>query len=116
MAMTGPVALTDGEVAADPIELTRLAATYLDQSQALGDALSSAAMATPGRMDFGTVPAAALLHQVSDAVADEAELAVGRLIETLEGDGDRLYQLASVYHAANQQAAAQRPLRGGPVP
>ncbi|MBX6750277.1 MAG: hypothetical protein IRY85_11525 [Micromonosporaceae bacterium] len=114
--MTGPIPSSGGEVAADPIELTNLAATYLDQSQALGDALRGAAMATPARADFGTVPAAELLHDISDTVSEQAELAVGRLVEVLEGDADRLYQLAFVYHAANLQAAAQTPMRGGPVP
>jgi hypothetical protein len=116
MAMTGSAPSTGGEVAAEPIELTRLAATYLDQSQMLGDALRGAAMATPARADFGTVPAAALLHEASDAVAEQAEHAVGRLVEVLDGDADRLYHLAFAYHEANLDAAAQPPLRGGPVP
>lgn len=115
--MTGPIPSAIGaEVAADPLELTRLAATYLDQSEVLGDSLRGAMMATPAGTDFGAVPGAALLHQVSDAVADEAEVAVGRLVEVLHGDADRLYSLAFSYHTANLQAAAQPPLRGGPVP
>jgi hypothetical protein len=118
MAMTRPTpSATNGEVAADPIELTHLAATYLDQSQLLGDALRGAAMTTPPRTDFGTTPSAALLHQVSDAVSEQAELAVGRLVETLDADADRLYGLAFTYHAANLQAAAAQPARhGGPLP
>jgi hypothetical protein len=116
MAMTGPVpSAAGGEVAADPVELAHLAATYLDHSAGLGDALHSAAMTTPAGTDFGTTATAALLHQVSDAVAEEAELAVGRLVEVLNGDADRLYHLAAVYHEANQQAAA-RSGPGGLVP
>ena len=114
--MTGPTPSTGGEVAADPIELTNLAAAYLDQSQALGDALRNAAMATPARADFGATSAAALLHDTSDTVSEQAELAVGRLVEVLEADTDRLYQLAFVYHATNLQAADQTTVRGGPVP
>lgn len=111
--MTGPVPpAAGGEIAADPIELTRLAATYLDQSAGLTDALHSAAMATPTGTDFGTTATAALLHQVSDAVVEEAELAVGRLVEVLNGDADRLYHLAAVYHEANQQAAARSRPKG----
>lgn len=114
--MTGPTPSTTGEIAADAIELTQLAATYLDCSRDLTTALQALDLAIPPQSAFGRTPGAAGLHRASDAAAEQAGLAVGRLIEVLDGDVDRLYRLAFAYHEAEQQAAIPQTPRGGPQP
>ena len=109
--------MTDAELGADPIELTRLAGTYLRESQRLGDALrTERATLSPPAPDFGRTATASTLHFASDSSTELAELAIGRLVEVVEGDVDRLYRLAFAYHEANLQADLQRPQRGGPIP
>lgn len=109
--------MTDPEIGADPIELTKLAGTYLRESQRLGDALrTERATLAPPAPDFGRTGAASTLHFANDASTELAELAIGRLVEVVEGDVDRLYRLAFAYHEANLEADFQRPQRGGAIP
>jgi hypothetical protein len=115
MTMTEPFA-AGGEIAADPVELTRLATVYLDQSDLVATALRATELAVPPPADFGRTPGAALLGQASDASTEQAGLAVGRLVEVLEGDVDRLYRIAFAYHEANRQATLPAPQPTGPLP
>lgn len=93
------------EVRADPTELTRLAATFLKASQRLGDALRAAqASVTPPVTDYGDTSGAAPLHKAEDGAVEPAGLAVGRLVEVLEGDVDRLYRIAFAYEQADLRA------------
>jgi hypothetical protein len=106
------------EVGADPRELIRLAGTYLSESRRLGDALHGAqTFAVPTATAFGDTAGGAGLHSANDELAELAGLAVGRLVEVLEGDVDRLHQLAFVYEQADRQASTDRPRpgHGGPT-
>lgn len=105
-----------GEVGADPIELARLAATFLHASQRMGDALrATRAQVTPPTTAYGDTPGAGRLHTANDLAVEQAGLAMGRLVEVLEGDVDRLYRLVFAYEMAERQARAKIP-RNGPQP
>ncbi len=105
------------DVGADARELARLAQTFLHESQRLGDALRGAqSFSTPPSAHYGSTPGGAALHHANDEVVELAALAVGRLVEVLEGDVDRLYRLAFVYAEAERQAAQPPRPRGGPQP
>ena len=104
------------EMSADPVALARLAGAFLTASQRLSDALTTAqARVSPPATVYGDTTGAARLHTANELAVEKAGLAAGRLIEVLEGDVDRLYQLVSVYEQADRQA--RTPMRtGGPQP
>src|SRR3982751_1309544 len=90
--MTGP------EVRADPVELTRLADAMLTASQGIGDGWRGAqgALAVTAEA-VGDSAGAAGVAKAHEASADDADVAMGRLVALLEGDMDRLYRIAFAY-------------------
>lgn len=102
------------EVRADPIELTRLAGTFLRASQRLGDALRTAqAAVTPPLTAYGDTAGGPPLHAAEDTCVEGAGLAVGRLVEVLEGNVDRLYRIAFAYEQADLHAMDEIERRRG---
>jgi hypothetical protein len=55
------------------------------------------------------------VHAAHEAVAEDADVANGRVVGVLEGDVDRLLRVAFAYQRADQDAEArnQRANRGG---
>ncbi|WP_027343287.1 hypothetical protein [Hamadaea tsunoensis] len=94
------------EVRADPVELTRLADTMLTASQHISDAWRAAQAAISlSQAAFGDSAGAAGVHNAHEGSADDADLAIGRLVAVLEGDMDRLYRIAFAYKKADDDAA-----------
>jgi hypothetical protein len=91
---------------ADPALTANAAGVMLDGASTLADLGPSllSTMDVPADV-FGTLagsPGLAAAYRESSAALDRL---VGRLGQLLEGDGDRLYQLAFAYRAAEYRAA-----------
>lgn len=106
------------EVRADPVELARVAQTYLDNSKDLATALRTVradAMISPA--DFGKVAPANSLNSGYTTIAGSAGTALERLIAVLEVDNESLLRVAFAYQQADQaaEAAMRRQHRNIPV-
>ncbi len=94
------------EVRADPVEIARVAQSYLDNSKDLASALRSVrADALINPADFGKVGPAAQLNSAYTGVAGSAGTALERIIGVLEVDNESLLQVAFAYQQADEDAA-----------
>jgi hypothetical protein len=105
------------EVRADPVELSRLASQVLAASQQHGDAWRTAQDSLQVPLSaYGDSVSARGVHAAHEAVADEADVTIGRLVGVLEGDVDRLLRVAFAYQRADRDAEARNRRSGrGPV-
>lgn len=102
------------EVRADPVALSRLAADVLTAARGTGDGWRAAKDGLDIPLAaFGDSRAAAGVHDAHRSAADEADVAIGRLVAVLEGDTDRIYRVAFAYQLADQQAAERQRRAGG---
>jgi hypothetical protein len=91
---------------ADPIELSTLAATVLTASTDLGTALQDAQASFPPPADpFGNSSGSAGAYAATETATEQTGATLETLIGVLEGDVDRLYQVAFAYQEADEQAA-----------
>lgn len=96
--------------AVSPADVVRLAASVLDAACDLGEATGRFhGDASVGAAAFGNLPAGPSLAGACLDAQSSAGIAAERLVQTLEGDVDRLYQVAFAYQEAEQ--AATRSLR-----
>ncbi|MBE1486331.1 WXG100 family type VII secretion target [Plantactinospora soyae] len=94
------------EVRADPVEIARVAQSYLESSTELATALRTVrAEALISPSDFGQVSSAGQLNDAYTAVAASAGTAVERVIAVLEVDNESLLQVAFAYQQADERAA-----------
>ncbi|MDW5326424.1 hypothetical protein [Plantactinospora sp. KLBMP9567] len=94
------------EVRADPVEIARVAQSYLDNSAELASALRAVrADAVISPADFGRVSPAGQLQDAYNTVAGSAGTAVERVIGVLEVDNESLLQVAFAYRQADERAA-----------
>src|SRR5688572_13239315 len=101
------------EVRADPVELARVAQSYLDSSQDLAAALRAVrADALIAPADFGRVGPAGQLNDGYTTVSGSAGTALERVVGVLEVDNESLLRAAFAYRQADE-AAARRLERHG---
>lgn len=94
------------EVRADPVEIARVAQSYLDNSTELASALRTVRADTViSPADFGQVSAAGQVTDAYNTVAAGAGTAVERVIGVLEVDNESLLQVAFAYREADERAA-----------
>lgn len=96
------------EVRADPVEIARVAKSYLDNSKDLATAVR--AVRADGLIplsDFGKVTPAGQLNDGYNAIVGSAGTALERVIGVLEVDNESLLQVAFAYQQADQEAAAK---------
>ncbi|MFY1675127.1 hypothetical protein ACN27G_35190 [Plantactinospora sp. WMMB334] len=94
------------EVRADPVEIARVAQSYLDNSTELASALRAVrADAVLSPADFGQVNPAGQLNDAYQTVTGGAGTAVERVIGVLEVDNESLLQVAFAYRQADERAA-----------
>jgi hypothetical protein len=106
------------EVRADPVELARVAQTYLDNSKDLAAALRAVrADAVVAPADFGRVTSAGALNSGYAAIVGAAGTGLERLVALLEVDNEGLLRAAFAYEQADQAAerAVRRQHRNIPV-
>lgn len=91
-------------VQADPVALAHAAGALLDEAGRLGEQLRLAlAELEPDEAAYGW-PALATAHQQA---ASDLAATLGRYLAGLEGDADRLYQVAFTVQAAEARASAR---------
>ncbi|MDG4791840.1 hypothetical protein O7626_39180 [Micromonospora sp. WMMD1102] len=94
------------EVRADPVEIVRVAQSYLDNSSELASALRAVrADAVLSPADFGQVSPAGQLTDAYNTVTAAAGTAVERVIGVLEVDNESLLHVAFAYRQADERAA-----------
>jgi hypothetical protein len=105
------------DIRADPAAVARLAAAVLEASNQLADAWRTAQgpLAIP-EAAFGNSGGAAGVFQSHGANVEAADMTITRQVAVLEGDTDRLYQVAFAYqkHEEDEQANLRR--AGGGTP
>ena len=104
------------DIRADPLELTRLAATVRTASEELADARRTTRnpLAVP-LTAYGNSNSASGVHAAHEATVDDADITVGRQVSILEDDVDRLYRVAFAYEKAELDAQ-QNLIRSGGQP
>lgn len=99
--------------AVSPAEVVRLAGAVLDGADQLGGAAARfAGDASTGAAAFGNLGVSGRLAAACLDAQASAGTAADGLVGTLEGDVDRLYQVAFAYQEAEQSAAARFRSRG----
>ncbi|MBT8227841.1 MAG: hypothetical protein HKP61_08010 [Dactylosporangium sp.] len=94
------------EIRADPIELVKLAQVTLAGADGTTDAfLAAQPNLCPPRKAFGNTSSSANAFGEVEAAAADVETAAFWLATTLEGDVDRLYQVAVNYEQADAAVA-----------
>ena len=94
------------EVRADPVEIARVAQSYLDNSKDVATALRAVrADALVNPADFGRVGPAGAIERAYTAVSGSAGTALERIIGVLEVDNEGLLQTAFAYQQADEDAA-----------
>lgn len=105
---------------ADSSDLAHLAGQVLSASGALGKALAGArgSLSVPTAA-FGNSAAGPAAHGSHAAVVEQGGATTERLVEVLEGDVDRIYQVAFAYQRVEQENAdlfCRHHRMGGPTP
>lgn len=92
------------EVRADPVEIARVAQSYLDNSKDMATALRAVrADSLVAPSDLGRVSSAASLSEAYASVAGSAGTAVERIVAVLEVDNESLLRTAFAYQQADEE-------------
>lgn len=100
--------MPNDELRVAPPELTRVGDQMLRSSMAVADAwrLAQGKLTVP-ETAFGDTASAGDVRAVVQETADSADVTVGLLGAVLEGDMDRLYQIAFAYQMLDEAEARE---------
>jgi hypothetical protein len=91
--------------------LTALADDFLTAAQDLGEALQTAQASSPAPAEaFGNSGGAGAAYTEFEATTEQTGVTVERLAAVLEGDIDRLYQVAFAYQEKDEESARSFPI------
>jgi uncharacterized protein YfiM (DUF2279 family) len=94
------------EVRADPAQLCRLGDQMLTSSETIDDSWRGQQSAlSPLNTAFGNTAGGQAVFTAHQDTHDSAGVAVGRFVEVLQGDMDRLYEVAFAYQQVDRNNA-----------